>query len=1081
MRREDLHLHDHRSNLSGYHECVCTEEHYAKKIKELGGTALCITNHGTLLGWNKAYAAAHKYGLKYMHACEVYVTQTLDEKIKDNYHCVLIAKNKEGFKELNKLLSPSSLRDNHYYFNARITFEELFATSENIIVLSACLGGVLSKTYREDIESGVEIKDILVGDNNFNKMLKFFIANSNRCYLEIQPHASKEQIEWNIRVKALSDTYGLKVVATLDAHASSEEREETRKVLKKSKGNQYSDEDRYKLYLRSYDEVLEDFIMSETNASFHAVCDGKEVNKITNVLTKEWYEQAIEMSNTIVDDCDEIIIDTSIKYPQMSNDVKEAKNKVVNMIQKGIVDKGYKDSLLPEEKKKYANRIKMELNVWDHFKCYDYFLFEDEFKSFMRKEGIVYGTRGSAAASMNCYLMDITKINPIKSNLDFARFQAIERPGVPDIDTDVEPGRRQEVFDFLLNHDRMNCAHIIAFGTLKLKSAIGTFARGLDIPFGDAQKISKDIDDKGNFANENSWRKEYPELFKHVDRVIEKKNECIVSVSVHPCGILATSEDPESDIGYYYIEDKKTERLQRCITIDMDGVEAFNYLKYDILAVDVYDKLANTCRLIGMDYNKMMPEGLRPIENDFNVWKSMREDTTEIFQMNKAAGSAFFPKLFSDSSLARIKEKSDISYMDLMSFASAAIRPAGNEFRDKVAEGHILDNGHEALNNLLKDTMGAMIYQESIMYFLNQFAGQTLGESYKTIKGISKQRKEVVDKVLPLAKKNLIKYLMDDGYTQERAEKVTEPFIKSLIAAAGYGFNRPHSIFYAYLGYAMGWLRYYHPLEFYTSSLNSVDGDEDKINSLIQSASKRGIQIKKPVFGKSGIGYEMNKEENTIYRGVDTIKFLNETAAVYLKEKQSVDYNSFDEFMLDLFDPERFASMKGIECKDVPKKKALNSKQLAILVNIGFFDNFDGDLLSCIQVFKPDKGSGYDKKQSEKTCMEKYQKSKDALAQDKRLPARERLLAELQYLGSPYLIENAAPTSLFLVSNQIREGWDISYEIYQVKTGRKFRAKVDRSLSFGLKTEMFIKVTKFRNETTPSGSKLIRITEGDVL
>jgi DNA polymerase-3 subunit alpha len=190
-------------------DSVTKFEEYIDQAKKCGMTALAFTEHGSVFNWWHKKCAIETAGMKYIHACEMYVTESLIEKVRDNYHCVLIAKNTEGLKELNRLISGSFNRnDNHFYYVPRISFDELISTSENIIITTACLGGIL--------HNGT--------DDAKERFLHFLLANKNRCFLEIQHHRVFDQIEYNQYLYKLNQQYHLRLVAGTDTHALNEKR-----------------------------------------------------------------------------------------------------------------------------------------------------------------------------------------------------------------------------------------------------------------------------------------------------------------------------------------------------------------------------------------------------------------------------------------------------------------------------------------------------------------------------------------------------------------------------------------------------------------------------------------------------------------------------------------------------------------------------------------------------------------------------------------------------------------------------------------------------------------------------------------
>ena len=237
--------------------------------------ALAFSEHGSVFEWWHKKQAIEKAGMKYIHAIECYLTHDLTEKIRDNYHCVLIARNYEGFLELNRMVSRSfNRKDNHFYYVPRISFEELFSTSDNIIVTTACIGGVFGKA-----ESAVEAE-----------YLDFLIKNKERCFLEIGHHLDEKQIQYNEKMYGYSTIYGLRLIAGTDTHVLDEEHEMGRKILQLSKNIFFDGEDNWDLKFKTYDELVRSF-------------------EIQRSLPEDVYLEAIENTNVMADMVEPFMID----------------------------------------------------------------------------------------------------------------------------------------------------------------------------------------------------------------------------------------------------------------------------------------------------------------------------------------------------------------------------------------------------------------------------------------------------------------------------------------------------------------------------------------------------------------------------------------------------------------------------------------------------------------------------------------------------------------------------------------------------------------------------------------------------
>lgn len=277
------HLHSDLSNGVTNIDSVTKYGEYIAKAKECGMNAMGFSEHGSVFEWWHKKSAIEAAGMKYIHAVECYLTTTLTEKIRDNYHCVLLAKNYRGFLELNRLVSNSFCRkDNHFYYAPRITFDELFHTSDNILVTTACVGGVLGK-----------------GDEQVQRVyLDFLTRNRHRCFLEVGHHMDEKQISYNKKLLALSQELTIPLIAGTDTHVLNEEHEKGRSILQASKNIFFDGEERWDLKFKTYDELV---------AAYRA----------QGSLPEAEYMQAIENTNLLANMVEPFELDRGTKYPHI--------------------------------------------------------------------------------------------------------------------------------------------------------------------------------------------------------------------------------------------------------------------------------------------------------------------------------------------------------------------------------------------------------------------------------------------------------------------------------------------------------------------------------------------------------------------------------------------------------------------------------------------------------------------------------------------------------------------------------------------------------------------------------------------
>lgn len=890
------------SNATTTIDSVTGFQDYVDKAKECGMKALAISEHGNILEWWHKKCAIEKAGMKYIHAVEAYVTYSLKEKIRDNYHCLLIAKNYEGFLELNKLISNSfNKHDNHFYYSPRITYNELKNTSDNIIVSTGCLGGILNKA----------------DENLYLDFIDWLIQNKSRCFLEIQHHNVDEQIAYNKKLINLSKRFNIPLLATTDTHCLNNTHVKGREILQLAKNIKFEEESGWDLTFKTYDELCIAFEKQGISASV--------------------YKVALENTNKIADMVEPFDLDKNTKYPKIYDNPEQTFKDKINQ---GI--KEHRGVLSQYPKQKVKDIVNEEFEVYKKVGAIDFMLLEVYLREWEKQNGIQCGFgRGSVSGSMIAYLLDVTQMNSLKFNLNFFRFLNPNRVSNADIDTDYSNKDREKIKSFLLkdhmNLDNIQCSEIITFNTIATKGAVKDVARALNIPLNIAQEISNQIvDDK----IPDELRNKYKELFEYVDIV----KGVVLSVGSHPSGVLVTDRDIASNIGLCSLSTSD----YPVSMLNMKELDDLMWVKLDLLGLDNIGVINETCRLIGID--RLNPDNVNL--SDENVWRSIRNDTTLIFQWESESSSNYLKKFMSDETIRKAKRYiPDFSYIKWFSFGNGLIRPACASYRDEVANGKIVKTGLKELDEFLAPTLGRVTMQEDIMQFLVKFCGYSQADSDNVRRAIAK--KKGTEQLLPEIEQRFIEYTYNTFNTsKEKAEQIIKPFIQTILDASSYAFSWNHSDAYSCIGYISGYLRYYYPLEFLTSALNIFFDNEEKTQNITNYAHRIGIEIKSPKFAHSKSEYMCDKEQKVIYKGINSIKSIQSVAADILYQ---VSQKNPDDFLELLYMTEQI-KING---------KKINKTSMEILIKLGFFDKF-GDvnyLLEYYSVFQKYFGKTQVKKQ----------------------------------------------------------------------------------------------------------------------
>lgn len=353
-----------------------------------GMKALSISEHGKPLNWTEKWAACKKAGIKYMHSVEIYLTESLEEKVRDNYHTILIAKNMDGVRELNTLVSKSCDKD-HFYYTNRLSFDEFLGISNNIISTSACLASPLNK--------------LDINHPYYERLVRKY------DFLEVQPHHHPDQERFNALLLKLSKQYGKPLIAGTDTHSSSKYKAECRAMLLKAKHKSYGDEDSFDLSYKTFYELIEMFATQL-------------------VLSESECMQAIENTNALCDLTEEIELDTSIKYPILYGSRESDSQKFVETIDTLLEEKLETGVIPREQETAFRESIKEELRVFQKLHMDGFMLSMSELIRWCKSQGMAIGTaRGSVGGSRIAYVTDIIDLNPEQWHTVFSRFANEDR------------------------------------------------------------------------------------------------------------------------------------------------------------------------------------------------------------------------------------------------------------------------------------------------------------------------------------------------------------------------------------------------------------------------------------------------------------------------------------------------------------------------------------------------------------------------------------------------------------------------------------------------------------------------------
>ena len=921
------HLHTEDSLLDS-----CTNHKlYTDRAAELGQKAIGFSEHGNIYNWIEKKMYANSKGLKYVHECEVYLTATLDEKIRDNYHTILIAKNYEGFKELNLLIDKSTQPD-HFYYKPRITFDEFFLISDNIIKISACLASPLSKyPCLENANRKI-----------YDKLLKIY------DYYEIQPHVkSIDQIKYNQMLYEASKQYGKPLIVGTDTHSLNKYKAECRSILQKAKKIAYADEDTFDLTYKSYDELVDMF--------------KQQASLPMNIVL-----EAIENTNRVADIVEDFELDTSFKYPVLYDNEEAVFKKRINDMYKDKIKRGI---ITPDPR--YKQMVHEEMRVFKKIGMVGFMLFMSELVCWCWENNIPVGfCRGSVGGSMIAYLTDIIDVNPLVWNTIFSRFANESRKEIGDIDLDIAPSQRHLVYEHIIEEFGSDkTAYVLAIGTISDKGTIDEIGRALSDKWTQSnaeyqaeyericniiEELSKRDDANSRYGiwateefgyrrlreiresaknpysldniahikkeyeeNPEGTKKKYPDIFYYFDGLVNTA----ISQSMHPAGIIVSPVTLPDNYGTFWNDGK------RILSINMEEIHEVSLVKYDLLGLKNIEIIKDTCELAHIPY----PKSHTVDWDDKDVWDHIADSPVGIFQ---------FESKFAYDSL----KKFHCQKVNDLSLVNASIRPSGESYRDRLLAHEPNKNPSELIDELLAGNHGYLVFQEDVIAFLQNICGLSGSEADNVRRAIGRKQMDRLQAALPQI---LEGYCNKSSKPREEAEEEAKTFLQIIEDSSNYMFGYNHSTGYSMIGYICGYLRYYYPREFITAYLNNANNNDD-IAMGTQLAETMHIKIYPIRFRHSTAKYSC--DENGIYKGIESVKFLNDKVADELYEIREYTFNSFIDLLVKL------------------NELSINSRQLDILIKLNFFEEFGeiNKLLKQVEYFD----KIYGKKQFKKAKLE---------------------------------------------------------------------------------------------------------------
>lgn len=893
-----LHLHSHYSMLDG----MIKIPELAQKAQEYGYKAVALTDHGNIFGAIEFYQEMKKVGVKPIIGMEAYFTNNRFEKKGEgsdsiladkNYHLILHAKDKQGFKNLMKLSSLAYTEG--FYYKPRIDWELLEKYHEGLICQTACLKGfiphLLSKgKFDEAYEYGKRLKDIFGED----------------LYFEIQLNGLEEQDVANKGIIELAKKLGVKIVATNDSHYLNEEDAEAHDIIKALQ---------MKMTLKELKEKGRAFKVR----GLHFTTPEEMYQKFKG------YEEALKNTMEIAEKCN-VEIDTAetrgylfpkFQIPGLDREATyEEKEKYFEKLAwEGLEKRLSKMKDLPKEKyQQYKERLEYEINIIKQMGFPEYFLIVQDFINYAKQNGIPVGPgRGSAAGSLVAYTLGITDVDPLQHGLIFERFLNPDRISMPDIDVDFCQENRPKVIEYVKNKYGENAvAQIITYNFMKSKMVIRDVARALGFSYTEADKIAKmilpgpvqgstlTIDE--NLEANPEFRKLY-ETDEKVRKLIDLARKLEGSArhtGIHAAGVVIAPGDLDEYVPVYVDKDGT-----KATQFDMGTLEMLGLVKMDFLGLKTLTEL---------DYMRKLVKERHGVELNFlelgfedpNVYKLLQSGkTTGVFQLESKGMQNLLTRLKPDK-------------FDEIIAILALFRPGPlmsgmvDEYIERKHGRKPVEYPFDEVKDILEETYGLVVYQEQIMFMANILSGFTMAEADTLRKAIGKKKADVMAKM----KDRFISGAVKNGFDKQKIEKLWDDIEKF----ASYSFNKSHSTAYAYLTYWTAYIKTYYPEEFFAVKL-TTEGNDDKFLNLLLDMKDFGIQLLPPDINKSRAEFYI-EDKGKIRFGLARIKNVGEQSAEEIVKEREANGN-----YTDIFDiAERLDSKK------------LNKRVLEALIKAGAFD-----------------------------------------------------------------------------------------------------------------------------------------------
>ncbi len=846
-----LHVHTEYSILDGLSRIIPL----VQRAKELGMDSLAITDHGALYGAVEFYSECKSAGIKPIIGCEVYVAQgsrhSKTPADKSPYHLTLLAKDNAGYSNLIQLVSKAQMEG--FYYKPRIDQELIEAHHQGLIALSGC--------------PNAEVPRLIIQGNleEAKKRALWHKEVFGDFYLELQDHQHVPELEpLNRALVSMSKELDIPLVLTNDCHYVSREDASIQDLL---------------ICIQTNTNVNDEKRLRMEDDSYH-LRSSEEMAALFPDLP-----EAYQNTRRIAEACSVEMDFSHHHLPEYTPPIDMASEEYLDKLcWEGLAER------LPSASDQYHTRLRYELEVIRETNFANYFLVVWDIAAFTRDRGILFGVRGSAAASLALYALGVTDIDPLYYRLVFERFLNVERKEMPDIDMDFQDDRRDEVLRYVTEkYGREHVAQIITFGTMGPKAALRDTGRALALSYADVDRVARlvpfrarTLDDALETVPELQELHRADDILKNLIDKAKRLEGVVRHASTHAAGVVISKEPLDQ-----YVP------LQRPIKGDdgdvamtqfsMDPIAKLGLLKMDFLGLANLSILDRAIRVIADHRGERLDLHQIPLD-DANTFQLLSSgETTGVFQLE------------SPGMRRNIKELKPTSLLDISAMI-ALYRPGPMEhietFIDAKHGKTEARYPHPVLKDILEETYGVIVYQDQVLLIVQALAGYSLGEADTVRKAMGKK----VHAIMQEERQRFIQGALGKGYSQELADEVfalIEPF-------AGYAFNKAHSVSYALIAYWTAYFKANYPVEYMTALLNSYMGNLEKTPAAVDECLRLKIKVLPPDINQGGVSYTIDQDSEggpAIRFGLGAIKHVGSAGVEALVEsvKASGPFTTLEE------------------------------------------------------------------------------------------------------------------------------------------------------------------------------------------